>query len=54
MLDHHSASQCDPLYDMRRGEWARDWADRVAPGLELPELAWSTEIAGTVTREAAG
>ncbi|GAA3738742.1 xylulokinase [Spinactinospora alkalitolerans] len=53
VLDHHSASQCDPLYDMRRGEWARDWADRVAPGLELPELAWSTEIAGTVTREAA-
>ncbi|PSK89170.1 xylulokinase [Murinocardiopsis flavida] len=53
VLDHHSASQCDPLYDMRRGTWAADWAEQVAPGLALPELAWSTEVAGTVTAEAA-
>lgn len=53
VLDHHSASQCDPLYDMRQGVWATDWAERVAPGLALPELAWSTEVAGTVTEEAA-
>ncbi|MBP2472100.1 xylulokinase [Crossiella equi] len=54
VLDHHSASQSDPLYDLRAADWAHDWAERVAPGLPLPELLWPTEIAGTVTRAAAG
>ncbi|MCM6773736.1 FGGY-family carbohydrate kinase [Nocardia sp. CDC159] len=53
VLDHQSASQCVPLYDLRRREWATDWADAVAPGLPLPELAWPTERVGQVTREAA-
>ncbi len=53
VLDHHSASQCTPLYDLAAGEWATDWAERVAPGLELPELRWPTEIAGEVTAAAA-
>lgn len=53
VLDHQSASQCVPMYDLRRREWATDWADSVAPGLELPELSWPTDIAGRVTREAA-
>ncbi|MCO1580240.1 FGGY-family carbohydrate kinase [Crossiella sp. SN42] len=53
VLDHHSASQCDPLYDLHAADWARDWAERVAPGLPLPELLWPTEIAGVVTEEAA-
>ncbi|MER6768127.1 FGGY family carbohydrate kinase, partial [Amycolatopsis sp. NPDC000746] len=42
VLDHHSASQCDPMYDLRAGGWARDWAALVAPGIELPRLAWPT------------
>jgi xylulokinase len=53
VLDHHSASQCDPLYDLAGEAWIRDWADEVAPGLELPPLAWSDEVAGTVTPAAA-
>jgi xylulokinase len=53
VLDHHTASQCDPLYDLRAGDWARDWAEDVAPGLELPRLAWPGEVVGTVTAEAA-
>ncbi|HEX2129993.1 MAG TPA: FGGY family carbohydrate kinase, partial [Actinophytocola sp.] len=53
VLDHHSASQCDPMYDQHRLDWAADWADVVAPGLALPELAWPTEVVGTVTAEAA-
>ena len=48
VLDHHSASQCDPLYDMTASAWAMDWARDVAPGLELPRLAWSDEIVGRV------
>ena len=48
VLDHHSASQCDPLYDMRTSSWADDWAAEVAPGLRLPRLAWSDEVVGRV------
>lgn len=53
VLDHHSASQCDPMYDQRKFDWAHDWARVVAPGLTLPALAWPTEVVGTVTAEAA-
>ncbi len=53
VLDHHSASQCDPMYDQSAFGWAHDWADVVAPGLRLPELAWPTEVVGTVTAAAA-
>ena len=48
VLDHHSASQCDPLYDMTASTWAMDWARDVVPGLELPRLAWSDEIVGRI------
>src|SRR5262249_46889638 len=53
VLDHHSASQCDPLYDLREAAWANDWAGRIAPGLPLPDLAWPTEVVGTVSAAAA-
>lgn len=53
ILDHHSASQCDPLYDLSHGDWARDLAEDIAPGLELPRLHWPTEVVGRVTAEAA-
>ena len=53
VLDHHSASQCDPMYDLDAAGWAHDWAETVAPGLALPRLLWPSEIAGTVTEEAA-
>ncbi len=53
VLDHVSASMCDPLYDVGSNAWIDDWADEVAPGLELPRLGWSTEAAGEVTKEAA-
>ena len=53
VLDHHSASQCDPLYDMTTAAWATDWAADVVPGLDLPRLAWSSEVAGRVDGEGA-
>ena len=49
VLDHHSASQCDPLYDIAAEVWITGSADEVAPGLALPPLVWSDEVAGTVT-----
>ena len=53
VLDHHSASQCDPLYDLEAAVWAEDWADEIAPGLPLPRLLWPGEVAGEVTAAAA-
>ncbi|HWT92155.1 MAG TPA: FGGY family carbohydrate kinase [Solirubrobacteraceae bacterium] len=48
VLDHHSASQSDPLYDLDAADWARDWAAEIAPDVELPRLAWPGERVGTV------
>lgn len=53
VIDHHTASQCDPLYDLVRRGWAHDWAEEVCGGLPLPRLAWPGEVVGTVTAEAA-
>lgn len=53
VLDHHTASQCDPLYDMHASDWAHDWVEEVAPGIEFPRLAWSDEVVGTVHSAAA-
>ena len=52
VLDHHSASQCDPLYDVHSYRWIGEWADEVAPGLPLPRLLWPAEVVGEVTPEA--
>ncbi len=51
VLDHHSASQCNPLYDMTAAAWATDWAAEVVPGLDLPRLAWSNDVVGRVHAE---
>ncbi|TDB92182.1 sugar kinase [Micromonospora fluostatini] len=53
VLDHHSASQSDPLYDLPAQAWLDDLAAQVAPGLELPRLLWPAEVAGRVTAAAA-
>ncbi|MGO3884763.1 MAG: FGGY-family carbohydrate kinase [Mycetocola sp.] len=52
-LDHQSASQCTPMYDIEAREWYQPWAADIAEGLTLPELAWAGDVAGVVTAEAA-
>ncbi|GIF72140.1 FGGY-family carbohydrate kinase [Asanoa siamensis] len=52
-LDHHSASQCTPLYDPAALDWHRPWAALVAPDLPLPPLCWPGEVVGTVSAAAA-
>jgi xylulokinase len=54
VLDHHSASQCNPMYDLDANQWAQDWSELVAPGVALPRLAWPGEIAGYVTSDGSG
>lgn len=53
VLDHHSASQSVPLYDAAAGAWYQAWWDDIAGEIEQPRLAWSDEIAGTITAAAA-
>lgn len=53
VLDHHSASQCTPLYNLAGESWYRPWADEICPAVDLPPLRWSGEVAGTVTGSAA-
>ena len=49
VLDHHSASQCTPLYDTDALDWYWPWAEEIALGIDLPPLGWPGDAAGTVT-----
>ncbi len=53
VLDHHSASQCTPLYDSPAQAWHEPWADDIAGAIELPPLLWPGDAAGTVSADAA-
>jgi xylulokinase len=53
VLDHHSASQCTPLYDTDALDWYWPWAEEIALGIDLPPLGWPGDAAGTVTPDAA-
>jgi xylulokinase len=52
VLDHHSASQSTPLYGINAGEWYEPWWDDLAGAILPPRLAWSGEIAGSVSAAA--
>ncbi len=54
VLDHHTASQYDPLYDLRARDWNGAWARDVCGDLRLPRLAWPSDVVGTVGAHAAG
>jgi xylulokinase len=53
VLDHHSASQACPLYDVEGEMWYERWWDDLAAGITPPRLMWSGDIAGTVSATAA-
>jgi xylulokinase len=53
VLDHHSASQCTPMYDPVEHRWIEEWSELIAPGLELPQLRWPSEVVGHVHAGAA-
>lgn len=48
VVDHYTASNFAPLYDIATQDWCFDLADICGPE-RLPRLMWSTEIAGHVT-----
>jgi Sugar (pentulose and hexulose) kinases len=51
-IDHYSASNSDPLYDVTTLDW---WEEAWEPydRLERPRLAWPSEVVGHVTAQAA-
>ncbi|NGN93941.1 FGGY-family carbohydrate kinase [Nocardioides sp. KC13] len=53
ILDHHTASQCAPLYDLAAQDWATDWVEEIVGDLRMPRLAWSGEVVGTLRADAA-
>ena len=53
VMDHHTASQCDPMYATRDFAWNDVWAKRICRHLPLPRLVWPGEVVGTVQADAA-
>ena len=53
VIDHYTAANFSPLYDVNRLDWTADLAPDILPVDRLPHVRWSTEIAGRVTAAAA-
>ena len=53
VLDHQSASQMNPLYEIDAERWHNSWWEKYAPGIEQPPLVWAGDIVGSVTASAA-
>lgn len=53
VLDHHTASQCDPMYDQDTQTWNEPWAREILGHLPLPRLLWPHEVAGRLHAQAA-
>jgi xylulokinase len=53
VTDHYSASNVAPLYDYDQKRWNNVLAPGVTNLERLPDIAWTTEIAGGVTFQAA-
>jgi len=53
VIDHYTAANFAPLYDVRRLDWTADLAGDILPTERLPRPLWSTELAGRVSASAA-
>jgi xylulokinase len=53
VIDHYTAANFSPLYDVTTQDWTADLAPDIVSLDKLPRLMWSTEIAGYVTAAAA-
>lgn len=53
VIDHYTAANFSPLYDVARLDWIDDLAPGILPLERLPRLMWSSDIAGHVTPAAA-
>ena len=53
VIDHYTAANFSPLYDVRKCKWTDALTDTIIDLDRLPRLLWSTEIAGHITAQAA-
>lgn len=53
VIDHLTGSFVTPLYDFKERKWTDELTSEIVELDRLPELRWASEIAGTVTAEAA-
>ena len=53
VIDHYTAANFSPLYDVSSQSWVDDLADDIIELDKLPRLLWSNEIAGEITPQAA-
>jgi len=54
VIDHYTAANFSPLYDVTTQDWAANLAEDIIGLDKLPRLMWSNEIAGHITPKAAG
>jgi xylulokinase len=52
VIDFYTASSFTPLLDLNRLCWNQELSQLLVSPEKLPELKWTTEIAGTVTKDA--
>ena len=53
VIDHFTAANFSPFYDVNTQDWAFDMAPGIIGAEQLPRLMWSGQIAGAVTAVAA-
>lgn len=53
VIDHYTAANFAPLYDVGKQDWVDDLADDIIALDKLPRLLWSDEVAGDITAAAA-
>ena len=52
VIDHYSAANFSPFYDKSKLEWSDSLAPSIIEIRKLPELKWTTEVAGHITKQA--
>lgn len=53
VIDHYTAANSSPLYLADRQGWSQELSGEIIETERLPDLAWSSDIVGHVTRRAA-
>ncbi|QVK19843.1 FGGY-family carbohydrate kinase [Mycoplasmatota bacterium] len=52
VIDHYSASSFQPMYDFKSNKWSKEMSKLITPISKLADIRWTTDIAGTITKEA--
>ncbi len=54
VIDHYTAANFSPLYDVDKQDWTLALTSKIVDRDLLPEILWSSQIAGEVTKKAVG